>query len=218
MPSSRRKPTSVKPRKHSKGAHSVAKKPRKSPCPKGYILRKGYTRKSRSGKISRVKPDCIKATSSLGVKRAIINKLISKSVRRSQAIARKATRKISPKDCPKGYILRSAYIRKSKTGKTVIVPADCIKARGRSIKRGSKGKPLIGPMVTGALSQFGYHADLPISIRHKALKKAVKKYGALSVGRKLNAVYVLNRNTNPKIAKILKSDSLWVFNKYEKTI
>lgn len=191
-------------------------------CKKGYIIRKSYIRKTPSGKIVKVKANCIKSRSILGVKRSVINKIVEKAISRSEKYAARKTKKRSSKRCPKGMILRSAYIRKSyvkKDGthvKKTVVPAECIPAKGLSIKRGTKGKKLIGPMISGALGQFGYHADLPIEERHKALKKAIKKYSALSVGKKLNAVYVLNRNTNPKIAKILKKDSIWAYAKHQK--
>ena len=38
----------------------------------------------------------------------------------------------------------------------------------------------------------------------------MQEYGELSVFRKLNAVYVYNRNTNPLISDIFRKDRDWV--------
>ena len=52
-----------------------------------------------------------------------------------------------------------------------------------------------------------------MAARQKAVKKAVKKYGALSVFRKLNALYILNKNRQPGNAKVFLVDREFV-NKY----
>ena len=62
----------------------------------------------------------------------------------------------------------------------------------------------------GDLTKYGYHADLSESTRHKALKKARSEYTSLSLFRKLNAVYVLNKNRDKKRAAIFKADANWV--------
>ena len=62
----------------------------------------------------------------------------------------------------------------------------------------------------GDLIKYGYHADLSESTRHKALKKARSEYTSLSLFRKLNAVYVLNKNSDKKRAAIFKADANWV--------
>jgi hypothetical protein len=66
------------------------------------------------------------------------------------------------------------------------------------------------------LGNFGYHDVLHRTVlsRHRALGKAIREYGALSVFRKLNAVWILNRNVRPKVAKIFKQDRDWVRMKY----
>jgi hypothetical protein len=63
------------------------------------------------------------------------------------------------------------------------------------------------------LSKFGYGVDQSMAARQKAVKKAVKKYGALSVFRKLNALYILNKNRQPGNAKVFLVDREFV-NKY----
>lgn len=58
----------------------------------------------------------------------------------------------------------------------------------------------IGPLRKGDLSQYGYATAKSVDERHKALTKAAKKYGSTSVFRKLNALYVYNKNKNPVVA------------------
>jgi hypothetical protein len=62
----------------------------------------------------------------------------------------------------------------------------------------------------GDLTKYGYHANLSKTARHKALKKARAQYQPLSLSRKLNAVYVLNKNRDKKRAAIFKQDANWV--------
>jgi hypothetical protein len=114
----------------------------------------------------------------------------------------------------RGYIRRSAYTRKLKNGKRVRVPSGLIKNVGRPGKgyRGPNGSPGIGPLREGELSQFGYVNVVKKSstARHSALKKAVKKYGSLSVRRKLQAVATYTKSTSPHASKIFKADIAWI--------
>ena len=75
----------------------------------------------------------------------------------------------------------------------------------RSKKKG------IGTLKKGLLIKFGYQnvTQLSLQERHEALKKAIRAYGPLSVFRKLNAVYVYNRKTNPSHSRIFKIDRDW---------
>ena len=77
-----------------------------------------------------------------------------------------------------------------------------LKSRSRSISR-SRSKRLskkyihlIPKLKKGELGKFGYSNVLSMSIkeRHQSLTKAIKSYGALAVFRKINALYVLNKN------------------------
>ena len=84
-------------------------------------------------------------------------------------------------------------------------------------KPGTPGKPKnpgpgIGPLRKGELAVFGYVnvAALSEAKRHLALGRAVRAYGALSVFRKLNAVYVYTRYTAPVSSAIFKVDRDWV--------
>lgn len=60
------------------------------------------------------------------------------------------------------------------------------------------------------LTKYGYHSSETAAKMHAALKKAISAYDRNSVIRKLNAVYVLNRNTNPTVAEKFRSDQRWV--------
>jgi hypothetical protein len=76
----------------------------------------------------------------------------------------------------------------------------------------SRKKNRIGTLKKGLLAKYGYHSVTTLSLeeRHKALRKAMKAYGPLSVSRKLNAVYVYNRKSNPVVGRIFKADRDWV--------
>ena len=76
-------------------------------------------------------------------------------------------------------------------------------------------KNRIGPLRQHDLSKYGYsHVKrLTVEARHAALTKAVKAYTALSVFRKLNAVYVLTRGKTRKSnisSRIFLKDRDWV--------
>jgi len=75
-----------------------------------------------------------------------------------------------------------------------------------------KPNPGIGPLRKGELAIFGYVnvSVLSEAKRHLALGRAVRAYGALSVFRKLNAVYVYTRYTAPVSSAIFKVDRDWV--------
>jgi hypothetical protein len=76
----------------------------------------------------------------------------------------------------------------------------------------TRRKGRIGTLKKGLLIKFGYQnvTQLSQQQRHEALQKAIRAYGALSVFRKLNAVYVYNRKTNPSHSRIFKTDRDWV--------
>jgi hypothetical protein len=66
----------------------------------------------------------------------------------------------------------------------------------------------IGKLRKGDL--LGYHATLPLSERRTILRKAVAKHGALSVFRKLNAIYVYNKASSPSSSVTFLADRNWV--------
>jgi hypothetical protein len=117
-----------------------------------------------------------------------------------------ATRK-----CKRGSIYRVGYTRKNGSR----VKGACIRDVGRPGK-GFPGGPGIGALKSGELAQFGYSDVIHKSAtrRHASLTRAVKKYGSLSVWRKLNAVQVYTRRLSPPSSKIFKADMNWVRSKY----
>lgn len=141
-----------------------------------------------------------------------------------------ATRKNS---CPPGYILRRGYTRKFRSNvkesgftvrrkgtvytvrpkaNTITVPASCIKNRGLPGKDSSEG---MGKLRKGELVKYGYQYRLSDSLRQTALKRAVKRYGALSVYRKLDAVAKLSLRAAPDANKIFIRDRNWVRGNFE---
>lgn len=121
-----------------------------------------------------------------------------------------ATRK--QRRCPPGTIYRKSYRKRS----GIRVAGNCIADVGAPGKGLTVGGPGIGPLRVGELSKFGYDhvTELSAARRHLALGRAVAAYGALSVFRKLNAVYVYTRRTSPSSSRIFKADRNWVREHY----
>ena len=117
---------------------------------------------------------------------------------------------MNTKRCPRGMIRRNSYTRSSTSGKKTRVPSSCIKDVGVSGKGFQGEGPGIGQLKEGELSKFGYEHVAARTRRHAALTKAVKEYGWLTVFRKLNAVYVLTKNTSPAASIIFLRDRNWV--------
>ena len=97
---------------------------------------------------------------------------------------------------------------------TVRVPPACIKNRGLPGKGVKEGEG-IGKLRKGELIKYGYQYRLSDSLRQAALKKAIKRYGALSVYRKLDAVAKLSLRTAPDANKIFVRDRDWVQGNFE---
>ena len=137
--------------------------------------------------------------------------------------------------CPKGYIMRRGYTRRFRpslktTGftvrrkgtvytvrpkaNTIRVPPSCIKNRGLPGKGPREGEG-IGKLRKGELIKYGYQYRLSDSLRQSALKKAIKRYGAVSVYRKLDAVAKLSLRTAPDAAKIFSMDRDWIKDNYD---
>jgi hypothetical protein len=96
-----------------------------------------------------------------------------------------------------------------------MVKSACIPDVGAPGKGLASG-PGIGPLRSGNLSKFGYDnvTDLSAGRRHLALARATAEYGALSVFRKLNAVYVYTRRTAPASSRTFKADRDWIKTQY----
>lgn len=182
-------------------------------CPKGQIKRVSYTRR-RGRKTSRVPSTCIKATSQTGEKTSVSQRRI---LSRLKSIHKRARAKFGTPKCGKSEILREGYhkkkySRKSKSGKrsrvksTWVEPV-CIKS--------TTGKPhgkQLFRLEKGVLEKFGYFdvRRMPTSKRQHALKRALGELKPLALFRRLNALYVLNKDKDPDIAKVFRSDRDWV--------
>lgn len=106
------------------------------------------------------------------------------------------------KSCPSGQILRKGYYaRRKSSGKRYRVSPKCIKDRGLS----GKGKRLF-TLTPGALGKFGYSLKTSPSSRHKALQAAVKNKGYAEIMRRVNALSILMKNTEPDYYNKLISD------------
>jgi hypothetical protein len=180
-------------------------------CRRGSILRKGYIRHLKN-KTIRVLSGCISAQSQSGQKRSTIDEEMMKT---QSNMYKQMRRHFGTPTCEMGQIVREGYTRKSYVRKNGIrvssakVHPGCIKAVGLSRKRGEKGKRLF-VLVRGTLTRYNYHLHQSEKERHEALNKALLELKPLSVYRKLNALYVLNKNKNPENANMYREDANWV--------
>ena len=156
--------------------------------------------------------------------------LASAKSRTMKARATMRSKHMTPrKTCPPGMKMRVATMRKAYTKRTgakvhgAIVPPACIPKRGR------KGKPSRVRIILGEehiLSEHGYVdvVNMTKEARMAALKKMAEHYIPIKgetatwtfIIRALNARYVLNRNTNPQAAAIMKSDQKTISSMYRK--
>lgn len=125
---------------------------------------------------------------------------------------------VPDEDLPLGgrTIRRKGYTRRSFTRKSgVHVRGSHVTAK-RILDRGAPGKwaaihgPGIGPLKEGALTSVGYSVKKGKTARHKSIRKAVKKYGALSTFRKLQAISTYMKRTSKGKSRTYKSDRNWV--------
>ena len=178
-------------------------------CPTGYHKRRAYTVKKTG---TRVEASCVRATTTQGPRANFLRETRRRRTRRLQGFP---VAERGPTTCPRGTILRDPYVRIRK-GVTQHVPASCIRDVGREGKGLSSGAPGIGPLRKGDLAQFGYSqiSDMSVGDRHKALDAAIKKYGSLSIWRKLNALYIYTRNTSIESSQRFKADRDWIKSTY----
>ena len=132
------------------------------------------------------------------------------------------------KTCPTGYHSRKSYTRKFRrsitssgftvrrkgqvytahpSDKPVHVPASCIKNHATSLRSTSNG---MGKLRKGELIKYGYQYRLADRLRHRALERAIKAYGGLSVYHKLDAVAKLSKKTAPDASDTFSKDRDWV--------
>ncbi len=137
--------------------------------------------------------------------------------------------------CPKGYIMRKGYTRRFKSsvknsgftvrrkGKvftvrpkagSIHVDAGCIRNRGLPGKGPKEGEGF-GKLRKGELVKYGYQYRLSDSLRQSALKKAIKRFGPLSVYRKLDAVAKLSKRTAPDASVVFARNRNWIRDNYE---
>ena len=111
----------------------------------------------------------------------------------------------------KGYH-RKAYTRKDGTHvKATYVPPSTYKIKDRGAP--GHGKKYFD-IKKGKLAP--YSTSLPERERHEILRKKIRRYGALSVFRALNAQVVLRKRENSKAKRIFKEDRDWVKRNYLK--
>ena len=138
-------------------------------------------------------------------------------------------RSLTRKNCPAGMVQRKAYVRRYSTpvrkagikvtrkgktfilhpsSKSMLVKSKCIPSTGTVEKRRSKTR--IGPLRKGELTKLGYSSKYSDEQRRLALQKAILKYGALGVFRKLDAVAKLTVHTIPVAHAVYARDRNWV--------
>lgn len=106
----------------------------------------------------------------------------------------------------KKTIRRRAYTTK----RGVHVRSSRVRDMGAEGKWTAKHGPGIGPLKEGKLVSKGYAATKSSTARHRALKKAVRSYGALSTFRKLNAAATYTKRTSKGRSHTFKADRNWV--------
>jgi len=92
--------------------------------------------------------------------------------------------------------------------------------KGYVAERPDLGRPGIGPKLIpivekGSLTRYGYSIKKSAEARRNAIAKAVKKYGALSVFRKLSAQVRLRKRTQTQAREIFESDADWVRSQFK---
>jgi hypothetical protein len=84
----------------------------------------------------------------------------------------------------------------------------------RDVGKPGRGEKVIPPLKTGELAKHGYRLTAPESVRHKALGKSVAEDGYRTTLGRLNALYVLFKNTRPKYSQIAEKDRDWLVETY----
>jgi len=77
----------------------------------------------------------------------------------------------------------------------------------KSVRRKSKSKVRI-PLKKGGL--LGYSLSKNLKDRRKILSKLSNKYGCGNIIKKLNVLYIFNKNNHPLNARMFKSDMKYV--------
>ena len=124
-------------------------------------------------------------------------------------VTRKVTRKTS---CSKGKVVRKAYSYTRKDGTRVNVPETCILEKGRPgpSRGGAPKKRVVKISHPGSLKKYGYSLSKTASERDESLNKILKAYGYSETIKKLNAIALLFRNTEPAYTRKIKRDMSYI--------
>lgn len=133
-----------------------------------------------------------------------------KSGRRSRKIRRKS-RQVSRKIRRKSRQVSRKIRRKSRQ-----VSRKIRRRSHRKSKRRSRRKKPVRIKLTkeGSLGRFGYRMYDSAKKRHQALAKAVEYHGYLPVFRRVNVLYVFNKNKRVDLAMIAEKDKRWLRKTY----
>jgi hypothetical protein len=204
----------------------------KPSCPSGYILRNSF--KTKTGKCSQ--SQCVRKTGLLKGKSSERAEKYFEEAKENSMKALKMSKKQGLKirsRCKKTQILRKGYTRGSYNRKVgthyrhALVAPGCIKKRGKSTRiHGEPSTKIFLDPDDHYLSEYGYH-DVETKSkeeRHQSLHKLIAHFipikGEMAsynyVIKALNARYIVNRNTNPKVARIFKADQRAISSKYKK--
>ena len=206
----------------------------KPSCPSGHILRDSY--KTVSGKCSPSR--CVRKTGLLKGKSSVRAEkhfaLAKEKLIKARSMSLKRGIHVDTR-CDKAQILRRGYTRRSydrRTGKHyrhALVAPGCIKKRGKS-KR-INGEPTVRIFLDEDdhfLSEYGYFdvenktKEERISSLHKLINHFLPIKGEMAtynyVIKALNARYIVNKNTNPKVSRIFKVDQRLISAEYKKQL
>lgn len=91
------------------------------------------------------------------------------------------------------------------------------KARTRTTQTNAKARIVI--KHRGVLGAFGYHDVKGLSVRKRrsALRAAAMQLGWLYLIRKLNALYVFNKNRHPATARMFEEDRQYASAQHART-
>ena len=125
--------------------------------------------------------------------------------RRSKSKSKRRSRRSSRK------IVRKGYVRRNPNGTVTYVRPALIKDRGMP----GKGPQLLPRLTPGGLGKYGYAIKgVSQAKRRKALNKGVKAEGYAKIIRRLNVISILNKNTNPSVAKKAREDMAYLKKKH----
>ena len=122
----------------------------------------------------------------------------------------RSPKRYSRKLCKKGSISKRTYIVHSKKRGSYKVKASCIYLPKSNRARGKRSKRVLPHLKEGSLSKYGFHINASPKKRKSSLRKAEKVYGKSKLIKKLNAVRVLTKNTDPKASKIYTASIRYV--------